>query len=126
MVQPINVIFKNLQQRQKVVVWLYDNIEMRIEGKIIATFARPTRRTCHIRAFSRSFRALFPTLPLLPHCCNRSRLLTLCSLLQGFDEFMNLVIDDAAEVFVKDAKPRREIGRILLKGDNITLIQQIV
>jgi len=64
------------------------------------------------------------------------------SLQQGFDEFMNVVIDEAAEVFVKDAKPRRELGaclafscslvthvlyysgRILLKGDNITLIQQ--
>ncbi|KAJ3563762.1 hypothetical protein NP233_g8732 [Leucocoprinus birnbaumii] len=78
MVQPINVIFKNLQQRTKISVWLYDNIEMRIEGRIV-----------------------------------------------GFDEFMNLVIDDAAEVYVKDAKPRRDLGRILLKGDNITLIQQI-
>ena len=53
---------------------------------------------------------------------------------------MNIVMDEAAEVFVKDAKPRRELGRwsgcidfisannstgrILLKGDNITLIQQ--
>jgi len=44
----------------------------------------------------------------------------------GFDEFMNVVIDEAAEVYVKDAKPRRELGRILLKGDNITLIQQVV
>ena len=32
---------------------------------------------------------------------------------QGFDEFMNLVVDDAAEVFVKDAKPRRELGQYL-------------
>jgi small nuclear ribonucleoprotein (snRNP)-like protein len=56
---------------------------------------------------------------------------------------MNVVIDEAAEVYVKDAKPRRELGeispltcvdillttakgRILLKGDNITLIQQVV
>lgn len=54
---------------------------------------------------------------------------------------MNLVIDEAVEVYVKDAKPRKELGasiscyflvgvlikslgRILLKGDNITLIQQ--
>jgi len=44
----------------------------------------------------------------------------------GFDEFMNLVIDEAVEVYVKEAKPKRELGRILLKGDNITLIQQIV
>jgi len=79
MVQPINVIFKNLQQKQKVVIWLYDNVEMRIEGRII-----------------------------------------------GFDEFMNIVMDDAVEVYVKDAKPKRDIGRILLKGDNITLIQQVV
>ncbi|KAI6133371.1 hypothetical protein EDD16DRAFT_1467630 [Pisolithus croceorrhizus] len=78
MVQPINVIFKNLQQRTKVVIWLYDNVDMRIEGRII-----------------------------------------------GFDEFMNLVMDEAAEVYLKDAKPRRELGRILLKGDNITLIQPI-
>jgi len=76
MVQPINVIFKNLQQRAKVVIWLYDNIEMRIEGRII-----------------------------------------------GFDEFMNVVMDEAAEVYVKESKPRRELGRIMLKGDNITLIQ---
>ncbi|KAL4068382.1 hypothetical protein V8B97DRAFT_904164 [Scleroderma yunnanense] len=78
MVQPINVIFKNLQQRTKVVIWLYDNVEMRIEGRII-----------------------------------------------GFDEFMNVVMDEAVEVYVKDAKPRRELGRILLKGDNITLIQPV-
>ena len=30
--------------------------------------------------------------------------------LQGFDEFMNVVLDDAAEVYVKDVKPRKELG----------------
>jgi small nuclear ribonucleoprotein E len=46
---------------------------------------------------------------------------------QGFDEFMNLVIDDAVEVATKKDAPeeRRKIGQILLKGDNISLIQQI-
>ena len=29
---------------------------------------------------------------------------------QGFDEFMNVVLDEAAEVYVKDAKPRRDLG----------------
>jgi len=29
---------------------------------------------------------------------------------QGFDEFMNIVMDEATEVYVKDAKPRRELG----------------
>ncbi|KAK0481604.1 hypothetical protein IW261DRAFT_1471524 [Armillaria novae-zelandiae] len=56
-----------LVQRTKVVIWLYDNIDMRIEGRII-----------------------------------------------GFDEFMNLVIDDAAEVFVKGAQPRKELGSYFL------------
>jgi len=78
LVQPINVIFKNLQQRQRISVWLFDNVDMRIEGRII-----------------------------------------------GFDEFMNVVIDEAEEVYQKDGKQKRSIGRILLKGDNITLIQQI-
>ncbi|WRT66770.1 uncharacterized protein IL334_003733 [Kwoniella shivajii] len=47
----------------------------------------------------------------------------------GFDEFMNLVLDDAEEVYDcaakpgKEVPPRKELGRILLKGDNITLIQ---
>ncbi|KZV77830.1 Sm-like ribonucleo protein [Exidia glandulosa HHB12029] len=78
LVQPINVIFKNLQQRQKISIWLYDNVEMRIEGRII-----------------------------------------------GFDEFMNVVIDEAEEVYVEKTKDRRPLGRILLKGDAITLIQQL-
>jgi small nuclear ribonucleoprotein E len=49
--------------------------------------------------------------------------------IQGFDEFMNLVIDDAVEVTMpkKDGtgEERRKVGQILLKGDNISLIQQI-
>jgi small nuclear ribonucleoprotein E len=63
---------------------------------------------------------------------------------QGFDEFMNLVIDDAVEVKMatKDSgETRKELGmvspsphrvrtnaspgQILLKGDNVTLIQSM-
>ncbi|RYR76972.1 hypothetical protein Ahy_A01g001465 isoform B [Arachis hypogaea] len=39
----------------------------------------------------------------------------------GFDEYMNLVLDDAEEVNVKK-NIRKTLGRILLKGDNITLM----
>ncbi|RMZ73310.1 small nuclear ribonucleo E [Pyrenophora seminiperda CCB06] len=88
---PINFIFKLLQSRATISVWLYENLGMRIEGKL--------RR--------------------------RRRLLTAT---QGFDEFMNLVIDDAIEVKLakKDApEERRKVGQILLKGDNISLIQQL-
>ena len=38
----------------------------------------------------------------------------------GFDEYMNLVLDNAEEVS-KDG--RTKVGRILLKGDNITMLR---
>ncbi|KAG0279840.1 hypothetical protein BGZ95_012139 [Linnemannia exigua] len=72
-----NLIFRYLQQRSPVQIWLYEQLDTRIEGQII-----------------------------------------------GFDEFMNLVLDSAFEVDVKKGT-RKEIGRILLKGDNITLIQSV-
>jgi small nuclear ribonucleoprotein E len=37
---------------------------------------------------------------------------------------MNLVLDEAEEVSVK-RKTRRPLGRLLLKGDNITLMQTV-
>ncbi|KTW28048.1 small nuclear ribonucleoprotein E [Pneumocystis carinii B80] len=77
MIPPINFIFKLLQQHIDVCIWLYEQIDIRIEGKI-----------------------------------------------RGFDEFMNLVIDEAIEVGQK-RNSRRPLGRILLKGDNITLIQAL-
>lgn len=67
-------------------------------------------------------------------------------MLQGFDEFMNLVIDDAIEVKLatKDTQEERRslgtisalkcarkdqsddiTGQILLKGDNVSLIQSV-
>merc|ERR1711996_186207 len=77
MVQPINLIFRFLQNRTRVQVWLYENINTRIEGHIV-----------------------------------------------GFDEYMNLVLDDAAEVHLKRGTMKR-VGRVMLKGDNITLIQSM-
>ncbi|KAJ8031895.1 Small nuclear ribonucleoprotein E [Holothuria leucospilota] len=77
MVQPINLIFRYLQTRSRIQVWLYDQINIRIEGHII-----------------------------------------------GFDEYMNLVLDDAEEYHLKN-QTRKPLGRILLKGDNITLIQNV-
>ncbi|GMG40974.1 unnamed protein product [Ambrosiozyma monospora] len=43
-------------------------------------------------------------------------------IIKGFDEFMNVVIDDAVEIDAQDPSIQRKLGRILLKGDNITLI----
>mmetsp|Transcript_3400 Transcript_3400/g.5318 ORF Transcript_3400/g.5318 Transcript_3400/m.5318 type:complete len:95 (+) Transcript_3400:47-331(+) len=41
----------------------------------------------------------------------------------GFDEYMNIVLDEASEVNVK-TQESTAIGRILLKGDCITLMQK--
>jgi small nuclear ribonucleoprotein E len=74
MAQPIQVIFRYLQTKARVQMWLFEQTDMRLEGIII-----------------------------------------------GFDEYMNVVLDDAEEVHLKK-KTRKRLGRILLKGDNITLI----
>lgn len=81
MVPPINCIFNYLQQQTLVTFWLYEQVGIRIRGKI-----------------------------------------------GGFDEFMNVVIDDALEIPVnsntgtEETDKAKKLGRILLKGDNITLI----
>jgi small nuclear ribonucleoprotein E len=61
-------------QKSRIQFWLFEQKDMRIEGRII-----------------------------------------------GFDEYMNLVLDDAEEISLKK-KTRKPLGRILLKGDNITLM----
>lgn len=40
----------------------------------------------------------------------------------GFDEYMNMTLDEACEMDTKTGK-KENIGRILLKGDAITLLQ---
>jgi|Transcript_6464 small nuclear ribonucleoprotein E len=75
MTQPINLIFRFLQSKARVQVWLYDQTDLRIEGIII-----------------------------------------------GFDEYMNLVLDKAEEVRVKKQE-RKPVGRVMLKGDCITLLR---
>uniref|UniRef100_H2RJL5 Small nuclear ribonucleoprotein E n=1 Tax=Takifugu rubripes TaxID=31033 RepID=H2RJL5_TAKRU len=42
----------------------------------------------------------------------------------GFDEYMNLVLDDSEEIHMK-TKNRKPLGRVMLKGDNITLLQSV-
>lgn len=41
--------------------------------------------------------------------------------INGFDEYLNLVIDDAVEISLSNGQ-KLPLGNILLKGDNITLI----
>jgi small nuclear ribonucleoprotein E len=75
MTQPINLIFRFLQNKTRVQIWLFENTDLRIEGIII-----------------------------------------------GFDEYMNLVLDKAEEVRVKKQE-RKPVGRVMLKGDCITLLR---
>lgn len=65
---PLAVIFKFLQTKARVEIWLYDNNEFRLEGRIL-----------------------------------------------GFDEFMNIVLDDTYEIKTK-TKVSRPLGKILIKG----------
>jgi small nuclear ribonucleoprotein E len=77
MTQPINLIFRFLQTKARVQIWLFESLNGDcIEGQIV-----------------------------------------------GFDEYMNLVLDDAEEVSKK--KVRTKIGRILLKGDNVTMMVKV-
>ena len=77
MTQPINLVFRFLQTKARVQVWLYEQNNVRFEGRVA-----------------------------------------------GFDEFMNVVLDDAVELNLK-TETRCDLGRILLKGDNITLMMAV-
>ncbi|VTJ78393.1 Hypothetical predicted protein, partial [Marmota monax] len=72
-----NLIFRYLQNRFQIQVWLYEQVNMRIEGFII-----------------------------------------------GFYDYVNFVLDDAEEIHSK-TKSRKQPGFIMLKGDNITLVQSV-
>lgn len=52
------------------------------------------------------------------------KLLRIQGKIRGFDEFMNVVVDDATEVNMENGK-NEALGRILLKGDNISLVSSL-
>lgn len=41
----------------------------------------------------------------------------------GFDEYMNIVLDDAEEIMLKKGE-NNKLGKIMLKGDNISFIMK--
>ena len=48
---------------------------------------------------------------------NKNKMLEGC--IAGYDEFLNIVIDDAVEILVnKVSTQERKLGKIMLKGDN--------
>lgn len=68
-----NLIFRYLQNRSRIQVWLYEQVNMRIEGCII-----------------------------------------------GFDEYMNLVLDDAEEIHSK-TKSRKQLGKDIVGSTDFCL-----
>jgi len=56
------LIFRFLQSKQRIVVWLYENTELRIEGRLIVR-ARSLPASC-----KRAPRLLCPLLTRLPGC----------------------------------------------------------
>ena len=84
MTQPINLIFRFLQTKSRVQVWLFEH----------RTTTTKNDRGRHRR-------------PIVGY----------------IDEYMNLVLDDAEEVSARGGKKeRKKVGRILLKGDNVTMM----
>ncbi|KAF9612939.1 hypothetical protein IFM89_004355 [Coptis chinensis] len=125
MTQPINLIFRFLQSKARIQIWLFQQKDVRIEGRIIESSEFRKIRSYALPRESQNewiekvaFNHLFSfTIHLHNHRDCVSVKLSL-----GFDEYMNLVLDDAEEVNIKK-KTRSSLGRILLKGDNITLMQ---
>lgn len=76
MVMPIQLIFRFFQSKARILVWLYEQTQMKIEGNIV-----------------------------------------------GFDEYMNVVLEDACEIDTK-TNSKKPLGKIMLKGENITLVQK--
>ena len=107
MVQPINLLFRFFQKKLRVQVFLF----LGHRAGFICTFQIWLYDVVNVR---------------------------LEGVIIGFDEYMNLVLDDVDEIHVKVSHKvwvmltnhviqthfKKNIGRILLKGDNITLIQQ--
>uniref|UniRef100_A0A0E0CEU5 Small nuclear ribonucleoprotein E n=1 Tax=Oryza meridionalis TaxID=40149 RepID=A0A0E0CEU5_9ORYZ len=127
MTQPINLIFRFLQSKARIQIWLFEQKDLRIEGRIIM-YVNSVLYVVFIhtiswdRADDKTFEDLilltrellfFTTIIVVP--------VTLHVHAKGFDEYMNLVLDEAEEINIKK-DTRKSLGRILLKGDNITLM----
>ena len=99
-------------QKQRVSVWLYEQPTLRLEGRIAVSRVHAACVNCTALLGCSRITPAGPLARLSPHPSITR---------QGFDEYMNIVLDDAEEVDVK-RKTRTPVGRILLKGDNITLL----
>uniref|UniRef100_J3L987 Small nuclear ribonucleoprotein E n=1 Tax=Oryza brachyantha TaxID=4533 RepID=J3L987_ORYBR len=121
MTQPINLIFRFLQSKARIQIWLFEQKDLRIEGRIIRALFGSVRKRI---------------LPYEELCCScKVQLLSLiseemtevkywvCHLLQGFDEYMNLVLDEAEEINIKK-DTRKSLGKEILNSAILGLCSQ--
>lgn len=78
------------------------------------------RQRVMVKPINHVFRLLQNEQRIQVHLMSNTKL-RIEGVLRGFDEFMNLVLDDSEELDLKK-KGRRSVGRILLKGENIAFI----
>ena len=97
-----NLIFRFLQSRQKVQIWLFEQTDLRIEGRIIV------RLQCMTSIVFLHGKPATPAQFFSVHCFLRYRDASFFAV-QGFDEYMNLVLDEAEEVSMK-RKTRKPLG----------------
>lgn len=68
MLPPINQMFKNYQSGHRIHIWLFESLNFRIEGRILVSL---------VQFYQATSTYLY---------------------VEGFDEYMNLVVDDAVKV----------------------------
>ena len=88
---PLHPVPTPASQKTRVQIWLFENTDMRIEGRIIVSALSPSMLGCLPRRWLTAERLAW----------------------QGFDEYMNLVLDDAEEMSIKK-KSRKPLGERLL------------
>ncbi|KAL5654139.1 hypothetical protein ACJX0J_033458, partial [Zea mays] len=116
-----NLIFRFLQSKARIQIWLFEQKDLRIEGRIIvyssggSSWVLDSGCINHMTGEEDMFHSLQLTQEAQEIVFGDS------DKSKGFDEYMNLVLEDAEEINVKK-NTRKSLGRILLKGDNITLM----
>ncbi len=130
---PINVIFSHLQvsvyqvsrleipqlfPRRNIILIIFNSVPSESKKNVGYNFHGCTNSPCLIFVFFFFFQQK-----------NRVKIwlyedsrMALEGQIIGFDEYMNMTLDNAVECDLKTGK-REDIGRILLKGDAITLLQ---
>ncbi|KAK9229758.1 hypothetical protein WN944_022724 [Citrus x changshan-huyou] len=121
MTQPINLIFRFLQSKARIQIWLFEQKDLRIEGRIINIIDLMAHKMFLWLLYVLNFcnilmHYIYSISPIFVFSATVLILLlwinvknSVLHMFQGFDEYMNLVLDEAEEVSVKK-KSRKPLG----------------